>query len=299
MRGWCPGTRVSKRKACPCACTWEANREPGPDSRPAVSCDHAYPTCAAPKRWRSSECAAGDAEREPLAAVPALVGHVVDEMREDSNEPVVLRASAPDGPEGEPEAALVGIDLERDGLVVARIERAQDRQLEVVGALVREVQSASDPAEHERGDASEACLRRHREHDSVAHVDLDDVHPRRIDDHLHSSAVVTSRDFDVHSETMRSGAAVLHVSGELDLASAPRLAEALTELSADPVVVDLTECTFLDSAGMAVLVASARALSDSGRSLRVVAPDAGILRVLEITAVDTLIAIHPDVESAL
>jgi anti-sigma B factor antagonist len=111
--------------------------------------------------------------------------------------------------------------------------------------------------------------------------------------------VVTSRDFDVRSETMRSGAAVLHVSGELDLASAPRLAEALTELIADPVVVDLSECTFLDSAGMAVLLASARALSDSGRSMRVVAPDAGILRVLEITGVDTLIAIHPDVESAL
>lgn len=108
-----------------------------------------------------------------------------------------------------------------------------------------------------------------------------------------------SGDFDVRSETMRSGAAVLHVSGDLDLASAPRLAEALTELVADPVVVDLTECTFLDSAGMGVLLASARALSDSGRSLRVAAPDPGIVRVLEITAVDTLIAIHPDVESAL
>jgi anti-sigma B factor antagonist len=111
--------------------------------------------------------------------------------------------------------------------------------------------------------------------------------------------VVTSGDFDVRSETTHAGAAVLYVSGDLDLASAPRLGEALTELVADPVVVDLSECTFLDSAGMGVLLASARALSNSGRSLRVAAADPRILRVLEITAVDTLIAVHPDVESAL
>jgi len=111
--------------------------------------------------------------------------------------------------------------------------------------------------------------------------------------------VFTSGDFDVRSETTHAGAAVLYVSGDLDLASAPRLSEALAELVADPVVVDLSECTFLDSAGMGVLLASARALSDAGRSLRVAAADPRILRVLEITAVDTLIAVHPDVESAL
>jgi len=106
-------------------------------------------------------------------------------------------------------------------------------------------------------------------------------------------------DFDVRSETTPKGAGVVYVAGELDLASAPRLQEVLSELSADPVVVDLSECTFLDSAGMSVLLASARALSESGRSLRVASADSRILRVLEITAVDTLIAVHPDVEAAL
>jgi anti-sigma B factor antagonist len=111
--------------------------------------------------------------------------------------------------------------------------------------------------------------------------------------------VTTSGDFDVRSEATPTGAAVVYVSGELDLASAPRLQEALADLVADPVVVDLSECTFLDSAGMGVLLASARRLSDSGRSLRVAADNPSILRVLEITAVDTLIAVHPDVENAL
>jgi anti-sigma B factor antagonist len=107
------------------------------------------------------------------------------------------------------------------------------------------------------------------------------------------------RDFDVRSETAPRGGAVLHVSGDLDLASAPRVEEAMSELNADPVVIDLSECTFLDSAGMRVLLAGARQLADAGRSLRVVTSDPRILRVLEITAVDTLIAVHPTVEDAL
>jgi anti-sigma B factor antagonist len=111
--------------------------------------------------------------------------------------------------------------------------------------------------------------------------------------------VTTSGDFDVRTETTLAGAAVVYVSGELDLATAPRLEQVLRELGADPVVVDLSECTFLDSAGMGVLLGSARALGDAGRSLRVATADPRILRVLEITAVNTLIAVHPDVEAAL
>ena len=191
------------------------------------------------------------------------------------------------------------MNLEGDGLVVARVQCAQDRELEIVHALVRELDPASDAAEHERGDVPEACVRRHLEDDPVVHEHLEDTGSGLLHDHLDSAAVPTSDDFDVRSETTPAGAGVVYVSGELDLASAPRLEEALAELLADPVVVDLSECTFLDSAGMGVLLSSARTLSGEGRSLRVATANPRILRVLEITAVDTLIAVHPDVEAAL
>jgi anti-anti-sigma factor len=112
--------------------------------------------------------------------------------------------------------------------------------------------------------------------------------------------VSTADDVDVRTE-LREGGAVAHVSGELDLATASKLEDALVELpsSADPVVVNLSECTFLDSAGMRVLLTAARRLADQDRCLRVVTADPGILRVLEITAVDTLIAVHPSLEAAL
>jgi anti-sigma B factor antagonist len=120
-----------------------------------------------------------------------------------------------------------------------------------------------------------------------------------VHDRLDSAGVTTSGDFDVHSETTAAGAGVVRVSGELDLASAPVLEEAIAHLSADPVVIDLSQCTFLDSAGMRVLLTGARELGDNGRTLRVVTADPRILRVLEITAVDTLIAVHPTLEAAL
>ena len=110
----------------------------------------------------------------------------------------------------------------------------------------------------------------------------------------------TADDFDVRTELTHDGA-VAHVSGELDLATASKLEEALVELpsSADFVVVNLSACTFLDSAGLRVLLTAARRLAGEDRSLRVVTADPRILRVLEITAIDTLIAVHPSLEAAL
>ena len=98
---------------------------------------------------------------------------------------------------------------------------------------------------------------------------------------------------------MPEGVAVVFVTGELDLATAPRLDETLADVTADVIVVDLSGCTFLDSAGIRALVGTARALAEADRTLRVITSDPGILRLLEITAVDTLISVHPSLDDAL
>ena len=91
----------------------------------------------------------------------------------------------------------------------------------------------------------------------------------------------------------------MHIAGEVDLATAPRLEEALADVVSEVVVLDLSRCTFLDSAGIRTLVAASRRLSDAGRTLRIVSVDPGIIRLLEITAVDTLIGVHPSLDDAL
>jgi anti-sigma B factor antagonist len=108
-----------------------------------------------------------------------------------------------------------------------------------------------------------------------------------------------SGDFDVQTEILPGGGVVLRVSGELDLASVSSMEDALAAVTGDPTVVDLSGCTFLDSSGVRLLASSGRTTTESGRRFGIVSADPGLLRVLEITGVDTMLAVHPSVESAL
>ena len=94
---------------------------------------------------------------------------------------------------------------------------------------------------------------------------------------------------------------VVHVVGELDLATVPRLEEALAAAPTDArIVIDLGPCTFLDSSGVRVLAAAAGLAEEAGGRLDlVVTEDSGIARVLEITGMSTLARVHTSLEAAL
>jgi anti-sigma B factor antagonist len=97
-----------------------------------------------------------------------------------------------------------------------------------------------------------------------------------------------------------SGATLVRVGGELDMATVGALEDALGRVALEErVILDLTACTFLDSSGVRVLVATARAAGDAGGTLALVASDLTIVRVLEISAVDTMIPVHATLEAAL
>jgi anti-anti-sigma factor len=83
---------------------------------------------------------------------------------------------------------------------------------------------------------------------------------------------------------------VVCVDGDLDMATAPLLRDALADAAgrrSGAVVVDLAGCPFLDSSGLAALVeANNRARTDGGRfALR--SPNERIQRLLEVTHLDT------------
>ena len=98
--------------------------------------------------------------------------------------------------------------------------------------------------------------------------------------------------FDVERTTVLRRPA-LSVRGELDLATAPRLAEAAeSQLSQQPqsLVVDLTDTTFLDSSGARELVRIARRAAEGSVALEVVCPRANrpvrlVVDLLELRAV--------------
>jgi anti-anti-sigma factor len=98
--------------------------------------------------------------------------------------------------------------------------------------------------------------------------------------------------FDVDRTTVL-GRPALRVRGELDLATAPRLVEAVeSQLSQQPqsLVVDLTDTTFLDSSGARELARIARRAAEGGVALEVVCPRANrpvrlVVDLLELRAV--------------
>jgi anti-sigma B factor antagonist len=112
--------------------------------------------------------------------------------------------------------------------------------------------------------------------------------------------VTAPNEFDVSTETAGEGVLVVRVSGDLDLATSPRFADALAAApAARQVVIDLTGCTFLDSSGVRTLVQAVREIPGDERRVGVVAASPAILRVLEITGVDRMVPVQRSLEDAL
>ena len=82
------------------------------------------------------------------------------------------------------------------------------------------------------------------------------------------------------------GVEVVAVSGEIDIASAPRLITGLNDAVGkcdQPVIVDLSEVAFMDSTGLALLLNAHRRLARRGKGFAVVCADGPVMRVFTIT----------------
>ena len=78
----------------------------------------------------------------------------------------------------------------------------------------------------------------------------------------------------------------LKVAGELDVATASQLAEALREASsAGQVVLDLSELTFLDSCGIRAILELARTQNGNGPVI-ILNPSHAVSRVFDIIGID-------------
>jgi anti-sigma B factor antagonist len=98
----------------------------------------------------------------------------------------------------------------------------------------------------------------------------------------------TPDDLDLKVEDTEAGQ-LIHVCGELDLASAPQLSEALSAAAAQgtlPVTLDLSKVTFIDSSALRALVLAGRELTEQGRTLQIGPRSEMVNRVLSMTSLD-------------
>jgi anti-sigma B factor antagonist len=93
---------------------------------------------------------------------------------------------------------------------------------------------------------------------------------------------VVSERLTISTTIDERGRRVVAVAGEVDLATAPQLAECLLELTDRDVAVDLSSVTFFGSSGMAVLVQANQAFTDAGHTLHTFGEQEMVRRVLEI-----------------
>lgn len=107
----------------------------------------------------------------------------------------------------------------------------------------------------------------------------------------------TAGDLDVSVTDDGHVTTVVHVSGDVDMLTAPAFADHVRrQLAGDGgspkcLVIDLTDVTFLGSAGLAVLAEAHNLAAARSVELRVVAPTRLVLRPLQVTGLDKLLTV--------
>jgi anti-sigma B factor antagonist len=113
--------------------------------------------------------------------------------------------------------------------------------------------------------------------------------------------------FDAQSEVLEDGIRVFTVRGELDLDTAPKLEQPLEGAlsdGADSIIIDLSECEFIDSTGIALIVRAwqrvdGKAPGEGEGRLVLCCSNDQVQRLLKITGVESSISMHPDRDAAL
>jgi anti-sigma B factor antagonist len=98
------------------------------------------------------------------------------------------------------------------------------------------------------------------------------------------------------------GRTVVSVAGEIDVYTAPRLREEITELVAAgtyDLVIDMSAVEFLDSTGLGVLVGGLKKVRAHEGSLQLVCNQDRLLKIFRITGLAKVFVIHDTAEAAL
>ena len=98
------------------------------------------------------------------------------------------------------------------------------------------------------------------------------------------------------------GKTIVAVGGEIDVYTAPKLRDKISELVATgayDIVVDMHQVEFLDSTGLGVLVGGLKKVRAHDGSLRLVCNQDRLLKIFRITGLAKVFVIHETADEAL
>jgi len=96
--------------------------------------------------------------------------------------------------------------------------------------------------------------------------------------------------------------AIISLEGEIDLHESPNVRESLRpliEAKTAHIFVDLSEVSYIDSSGLAVLIDAMQRIANYGGKFGLIAIRPAVRTVLEIARLDQVFRIYPDRAAAL
>jgi anti-sigma B factor antagonist len=209
-------------------------------------------------------------------------------------------------PQNEPVVEHVDLQLQRRA-----VDRRGDRgrgERQLVDAVDRKVEARAETAEDEGDHARAAESGWNGEKDRVRHrtVSWRDDRPSTPTGEAQTGAgsattIGHMRDVPLTLSTEQAdGVAVIRVTGDLDLSTVSAFDAELEQLlTAEHLVVELADCTFIDSSALRALVRAQKLVAGSGGTLALVAPSQPARRVLEIATLDRFVPVFGTVGEAV
>ena len=111
-----------------------------------------------------------------------------------------------------------------------------------------------------------------------------------------------SPQFDLDEEQRDADTRVISVAGEIHVTTAPEFSQRLNEAISSGtrgVVIDMSQVEFIDSTGLSVLLNGLRRVTRSDGRLALVVTNPTVLRLFEITKLDSTFDIQSTVEDAI
>ena len=94
---------------------------------------------------------------------------------------------------------------------------------------------------------------------------------------------------------------VLTVTGEIDMATAPRFRQRLLGVitgGSQNVVIDLSGVDFIDSTGLGVLMGAAKRVRSAGGDIRLVMVGSRLAELIELTRLDRVLDVFDSISAA-
>ncbi len=130
----------------------------------------------------------------------------------------------------------------------------------------------------------------------------DDTLTRRLVQDVIAAMSPIVPNFQLGEESSDAGAHVICVSGEIHVSTAPQFSARLTEAIESgkiALVLDMSGVEFIDSTGLSVLLNALRRVTRQQGSLALVVSNPTVLRLFEITRLDSTFDIAPSRDEAI